>query len=52
MDLIAKHFGIPLSKIEKEHQESIVKAELIPTTAEPTRKAIAATSSSSVCRLQ
>lgn len=52
MDLIAKHFGIPLSRIEKEHQESIVKAELIPATADQIRPAAVHTTNSSVCCLQ
>ncbi|XP_008197180.2 ras-related protein Rab-28-like [Tribolium castaneum] len=50
MDLITKHFGIPLTRIEKEHQESIVKAELIPATAE--QMTAVPTTNSSVCCLQ
>ncbi|XP_068913508.1 ras-related protein Rab-28-like [Tenebrio molitor] len=49
MDLIAKHFGIPLTRIEKEHQESIVRAELIP---EQVRPPAVPSSNSSVCCLQ
>ncbi|GJQ82236.1 hypothetical protein Trydic_g19437 [Trypoxylus dichotomus] len=31
VDIVARYLGIPLTRIEKEHQLSIIKAELIPT---------------------
>ncbi|XP_063903759.1 ras-related protein Rab-28-like, partial [Zophobas morio] len=52
MDLIAKHFKIPLTRIEKEHQESIVKVELIPASAGQNRPSGVAASTSSVCCVQ
>lgn len=38
-EIIAKYFGIPLSRIEKERQTPVVRAELmVPTSAEVQRQ--------------
>ncbi|KAJ8972629.1 hypothetical protein NQ314_000085 [Rhamnusium bicolor] len=50
-DLIARHFGIPLSRIEREKQATVIKAELTPTTPEQIKNN-PIPSNSSVCCIQ
>lgn len=42
IDITAKYLGIPLSKVEKEHQRSIIRAELIPTAENEIPKRVTA----------
>lgn len=56
MELVAKYLGIQLTRVEKEHQQPIVKAELIPPSPvdkkPPTRHMQRQSHSSAVCSLQ
>lgn len=51
-DLIAKYLEIPLTKIQKEHQQSVVKAELIQSPSENLRVISKRQNNSSVCSVQ
>lgn len=55
LELVAAHLGIPLTKKDKEEQESIVRAEIMPPSARiphKPEKSGSHNSSSSVCSMQ
>lgn len=52
MELVAKYLRIPLTKLEKEHQQPIVKAELVPSPAEIVKSPSTVNPNSSVCNIQ
>lgn len=53
MDLLARYIGIPMTKIEKEHQQSIIRAELVPTTPGANRVPILTNNNhSTICSIQ
>lgn len=52
MDLVAKHLGIPLTKTQKEQQQPVVKAELVPPSTAYVRPVVTSQSNTSVCVLQ
>lgn len=54
MDIIRKHLGMPMSKVEKEYQQPIIRAELIPMTPNVFKKnnKITKSSHTAVCTIQ
>ncbi|XP_018561199.1 ras-related protein Rab-28-like [Anoplophora glabripennis] len=51
-DLIARQFGVPLSKLEREKQSTVLKAELVPATPVQVKSNAAVQSNSTVCCIQ
>lgn len=52
MDIVSKHLGVPLTRLQRENQQTVVKAELVPSPRVLRRPVVMAQANSSVCAIQ